>query len=65
MGTNIFGNAAVGNDPLSNRNLLLEVCCEHELQVLNSFFDRLVNRSVTYFGWGVDRHAEINYKDFA
>ena len=52
-------------DPLVNRNLLLEYCSEHSLVVVNIVFEKPDEELVTYCDWGINRFADINYRDFS
>ena len=65
IGHYVFENGQAGDNPLLNRNLLLEVCAEHALVIANTFFEKAAENLVTYRGWGVPRFAEITRYDFA
>ena len=65
LNARIFGNVDVELDPFSNRSLLLEFCNEHSCLVANTVFEKPADELVTYRGWGLDRFADVHYRDFA
>ena len=59
------GNPQFANDPLLNRNLLLELYTEHTLCLANTFFEHPIDKLVTYRDLGVPPLSHCHYPNFA
>ena len=59
IGPFVFGKAIKNKAVTKNRELLMEYCMTHNLQVANTFFDYPADSLVSYFGLGVKPMDEI------
>ena len=65
MGPFVFGNPDAGEDPLSNRELLMTTARSLGMCLANTFFDHPNERLVTYFGLGTKPTDDIHCKTFS
>ena len=65
IGEFTFGSEHNANDPLSNRNLLVQLCFEHELRISNSFCNQPVEQRVSFFAIGATPFSDLVPANFA
>ena len=65
IGEFTFGSEHNANDPLSNRNLLVQLCFEQELRISNSFCNQPIEQRVSFFAIGATPFSDLVLANFA
>ena len=65
MGEGVFGNASKTLDPVSNRELLLELCRSLDNTLANTYFAHGGGELVTYRNFGVPPMDFVSHEKFA